>query len=114
MNKKTQIITPTFLGEMIYDVVTVSMPSMLNPDFTASWEKGLGYVSEGDLSADEYMVKLENYIRQRTAKVMQLNNSYLLQGQFQKISQFYKNTATKNAAAKKSSKKKEVVKDGKL
>ncbi len=114
MNKKTQIITPTFLGEMIYDVVTVSMPSMLNPDFTASWEKGLGYVSEGDLSADEYMVKLENYIRQRTAKVMQLNNSYLLQGQFQKISQFYKNTATKNAASKKSSKKKEVVKDGKL
>ena len=90
MNKKTQIITPTLMGEMIYDVVTVSMPSMLNPDFTASWEKGLGYVADGELSADDYMVKLENYIRQRTTKVMQLNNSYVLQGQFQKIGQYYK------------------------
>ncbi len=105
MNKKTQIITPTFLGEMIYDVVTVSMPSMLNPDFTASWEKGLGYVSDGNLSADEYMVKLENYIRQRTAKVLQLNNSYMLNGQFQKISQFYKNGSGNTKNSVKSTKK---------
>ena len=58
LNKKTQIITPTQLGEMVYDVVNTSVRSLLNPDLTASWEKGLTYVSEGTIRPEEYMEKL--------------------------------------------------------
>ena len=66
LNKKTQIITPTLLGEMIYDVVNASIRPLLNPDLTASWEKGLTYVAEGSITTEEYMVKLENFIKRRT------------------------------------------------
>jgi len=66
LNKKTQVITPSFLGEMVYEVVFVSMKQMLNPDLTASWEKGLTYVSEGSITSEEYMKKLENFVSART------------------------------------------------
>lgn len=66
LNKKTQILTPTQLGEMIFDVVSASIKSLLNPELTASWEKGLTYVAEGSITADEYMVKLTNFIVTRT------------------------------------------------
>ena len=59
LNKKTQVITPTLLGEMIYDVVLNSIRSLLNPELTASWEKGLNYVAEGEITSDEYMTKLD-------------------------------------------------------
>ena len=52
MNKKTQIVTPTMLGEMVYDVVANSIRSLLNPELTASWEKGLNYVAEGDITSE--------------------------------------------------------------
>ena len=55
LNKKTQIVTPTMLGEMIFDVVANSIRSLLNPELTASWEKGLTYVAEGEITPDEYM-----------------------------------------------------------
>ena len=58
LNKKTQVLTPTQLGEMIFCVVNVSIRSLLNPELTASWEKGLTYVAEGTISQEEYMVKL--------------------------------------------------------
>ncbi len=90
LNKKTQIITPTLMGEMIFDVVTNSMPQMLNPELTASWEKGLTYVAEGTITEEEYMQKLEAFIRRRTDVVLSLQNQYSLQGQFQKIAQYYK------------------------
>lgn len=93
LNKKTQIIAPTLMGEMIYDVVNASIRSLLNPELTASWEKGLTYVAEGSITSDEYMEKLTNFIKSRTNGVLGLNNQYLLRGQFDKAAQYYK---TKN------------------
>ena len=90
LNKKTQIITPTLMGEMIYDVVNASIRSLLNPELTASWEKGLTYVAEGSITSDEYMEKLTNFIKSRTSGVLGLNNQYLLRGQFDKAAQYYK------------------------
>lgn len=90
LNKKTQIITPTLLGEMIYEVVDHSIKSLLNPELTASWEKGLNYVADGEITPDEYMMKLETFIRSRTQGVLGLNNQYLLHGCYDNVAQFYK------------------------
>ena len=90
LNGKTQIITPTLLGEMVFDVVEHSIKSLLNPDLTASWEKGLTYVAEGQITSDEYMVKLENFIASRTNGVMELNNQGQLRQCYAKASQYYK------------------------
>ena len=62
LNKKTQVITPTLLGEMIFDVVNCSIRQLLNPELTASWEKGLTYVAEGSITPQEYMDKLEHFV----------------------------------------------------
>jgi DNA topoisomerase-3 len=105
LNKKTQIITPTQMGEMIFDVVNSSIRSLLNPELTASWEKGLTYVAEGSITSDEYMVKLENFIRQRTDAVLNLNNQYMLRQMFDASSEFYKKTAAKTSANRKSANK---------
>ena len=94
LNKKTQVITPTLLGEMIYDVVNASIRSLLNPELTASWEKGLTYVAEGSITPQEYMMKLEHFIQSRTSGVLGLNNQYMLRGFFQQAAAFYK-TPTK-------------------
>lgn len=91
LNKKTQIVTPTLIGEMIYDVVNTSIKSLLNPELTASWEKGLTYVSEGSITSEEYMKKLSNFVQSRTSGVLSMNNQYLLRGYFDKAAQFYKN-----------------------
>ena len=69
LNKKTQIITPTLQGEMVFDVVDHSIKSLLNPELTASWEKGLTYVAEGSITPDEYMMKLDRFITNRTVGV---------------------------------------------
>ncbi len=90
LNKKTQIITPTLLGEMVFDVVEHSIRSLLNPELTASWEKGLTYVAEGQITSDEYMVKLENFISSRTNGVMGLNNQGQLRQCYEHVAQFYK------------------------
>ena len=90
LNKKTQIITPTLLGEMVFDVVENSIRSLLNPELTASWEKGLTYVAEGQITSDEYMVKLENFIAGRTSGVMGLNNQSQLRQCYAKAAKFYK------------------------
>ena len=65
INSKTQIITPTQKGEIIYDIVNNSMPDMLNPKLTASWEKGLDMVAKKEIEPNEFMVKLENYIKSK-------------------------------------------------
>ncbi len=70
INNKTQIVTPTDKGEMIYDIVRNSMPDMLNPKLTASWEKGLDMVAKKDIKPEEFMTKLENYINLKFKKVM--------------------------------------------
>lgn len=90
LNKKTQIITPALLGEMIFDVVEHSIKSLLNPELTASWEKGLTYVADGEITAEEYMVKLETFIHSRTKGVLGLNNQFQLRGCFDKSAQYYK------------------------
>lgn len=89
LNKKTQIITPSFMGEMIYDVVNASIKSLLNPELTASWEKGLTYVAEGSITEEEYMTKLETFIESRTNGVLKLNNQYLLRGCFDQSAGYY-------------------------
>ncbi|WP_129597954.1 DNA topoisomerase [Anaerophilus nitritogenes] len=73
LNKKTQILTPTQMGEMIYDVVCKSIPSLLKPELTASWEKGLGMIADGEIKSDEYMKKLEAYIMKNTQKVLEFS-----------------------------------------
>ncbi|MCR5793267.1 MAG: type IA DNA topoisomerase [Lachnospiraceae bacterium] len=90
LNKKTQIITPTLQGEMIYDVVNASIRSLLNPELTASWEKGLTYVSEGTITEKEYMDKLEGFVRRQTDAVKQSNNQYALRPLFDKAAVYYK------------------------
>ena len=78
LNKKTQVITPTLLGEMIFDVVNCSIRQLLNPELTASWEKGLTYVAEGSITEQEYMDKLEHFVRVRTRQVEASNYQYNL------------------------------------
>lgn len=98
LNKKTQTITPTLMGELIHDVVACSIRSLLNPDLTASWEKGLSYVAEGTITEEEYMEKLESFISSRTQAVIRQNNGTALYPYFDYVGQFYNNT---NAKAKK-------------
>ncbi|WP_195428534.1 DNA topoisomerase [Clostridium sp. D46t1_190503_E9] len=84
-NKKTQVITPTELGEMIYEAISVSIPSLLNPSLTASWEKGLKMVNDKEIKPDEFMVKLEAYTRKNTARVLNNSNIGLLNTKLLKI-----------------------------
>ena len=90
LNKKTQVITPTLLGEMIFDVVNCSIRQLLNPELTASWEKGLTYVAEGSITSQEYMDKLEHFVRVRTAQVEQSNYQYALRQFFDAAAANYK------------------------
>ena len=90
LNKKTQIITPTLQGEMVFDVVDHSIKSLLNPELTASWEKGLTYVAEGSITPDEYMMKLDRFITNRTVGVKGLNNQYQLRACDDKAAGYYK------------------------
>lgn len=90
LNKKTQVITPTLQGEMVFDVVEHSIRSLLNPELTASWEKGLTYVAEGTITPEEYMRKLDHFITSRTEGVKGLNNQYQLRACYDKAAGFYK------------------------
>ena len=101
LNKKTQIVTPTMLGEMIYDVVDHSIRPLLNPELTASWEKGLTYVADGDITSDEYMKKLDDLVSRRTLAVKGLNNQYQMRACYDKAAQFYKKPVRKTGKTKK-------------
>ncbi len=90
LNKKTQIITPTLLGEVIFDVVANSIKSLLNAELTASWEKGLTYVAEGSITSEEYMQKLEGFVSRMTNGVKGLNNQNVLQRFFIEAAKNYK------------------------
>lgn len=89
LNKKTQIITPTQFGEAVYDVVDSSINHLLNPELTASWEKGLTYVAEGKITSDEYMQKLEGFVSRRTMGVINSNKQYELRRKFDAVAEFY-------------------------
>lgn len=90
LNKKTQIITPTLMGEMVYEVVDASIRPLLDPALTASWEKGLTMVAEGTITGQEYMGKLDDFVRRRTNIVKQMNNQSNLNMQFTKAAGNYK------------------------
>ena len=100
LNKKTQVITPTLQGEMIYDVVDHSIRSLLNPELTASWEKGLNYVAEGSITSDEYMRKLDHFITSRTVGVKGLNNQYQLRACYEKAAGFYPSVNNNNTTGR--------------
>lgn len=103
LNKKTQMITPTLLGEMIFDVVNCSIRQLLNPELTASWEKGLNYVAEGSITEQEYMDKLERFVRLRTRQVEESNYQYALRQFFDAAASNYPGKA---ADSKRGGKKK--------
>lgn len=90
LNKKTQVLTPTLMGEMIFEVVGNSIKALLDPSLTASWEKGLTMVADGDISSKEYMDKLNGFVGRRTEYVKQLNNQRLLYARFQAAADNYK------------------------
>ncbi len=100
LNKKTQILTPTLLGEMIYDVVFYSIRSLLNPELTASWEKGLNYVAQGTITGDEYMRKLEHFVRSRTQGVLSVNNQYAMRPLFDEAAKYYKSAKAGTQSSK--------------
>lgn len=90
LNKKTQILTPSLYGEVVYDVVNASITSLLNPELTASWEKGLTYVAEGTITSDEYMEKLSSFVTKRVNGVKSLYNQDKLRYCFDRAAAYYK------------------------
>ncbi len=91
LNKKTQILTPTLMGEMVYDVVNNSIRPLLDPALTASWEKGLTLVAEGNITSEEYMGKMNDFVSRRTNIVKQLSNQTALYKQYDIAAANYKN-----------------------
>ena len=106
LSRKTQIITPTLQGEMVYDVVDHSIRSLLNPELTASWEKGLAYVAEGTISPDEYMEKLDRFVAGRTQGVKGLNNQYQLRECYDRAALFHRKSGGRKAGETAGKKKK--------
>ena len=90
LNKKTQVLTPTFLGEIIYDVVLYSINGLLRADLTASWEYGLSGVAEGTITEDEYMTKLRDYVEKYTNAVKEVRNQNQMHFIFDKTKPYYK------------------------
>lgn len=97
LNKKTQIVTPTFLGEIIYDVVYYSINSLLRAEMTASWEKGLSGVADGSISKEEYTAKMNNFVVSNTELVKGLDNQYKITYVFDKSKPFYQKGAGKKS-----------------
>ena len=87
--KKTQVITPTLTGELVFDTVDCSIRSLLNPELTASWEKGLTQVAEGQITEPEYMEKLRGYIERRTQAVLARSESERIRRSYEEIRGFY-------------------------
>lgn len=90
LNNKTQIITPSQLGEMVYDVVDNSIKRLLDPRLTASWEKGLTGVADGNITTEEYLEKLESFIAKNTSTVKVLNNVASMRSFFETTAQYYR------------------------
>ena len=90
LNKKTQIITPTLMGEMVHDVVAGAIRPLLDPALTASWEKGLTLVAEGNITEGEYMAKLDDFVTRRTNMVKKMGNQDYLYGMFDHAAKNYK------------------------
>ena len=89
LNPKTQVITPSLYGEMVYEAVYNSIRQLLNPALTASWEKGLSLITEGSIDSKEYMDKLEHFVKSKVLAVANLNNQYSLNKAYQDIYKHY-------------------------
>ena len=100
---RAEIITPTLLGELVYEVVYYSMRPMLNPSLTASWEKGLTQVAEGTITGEEYMSKLDDFVSRRTNLVKQSGNGRMLLGRYDIVAQNYKRSGKNGKADSKKS-----------
>ena len=98
LNKKTQVITPELLGEMVYDTVNASIRPLLNAELTASWEKGLTGVAEGTITEEEYMEKLNGFVARRTNAVKGLRNQLELKKCYDYAAQFYKKKASRRSS----------------
>lgn len=101
LNKKTQIITPTLKGELVCGIVRYSMPQMLSPKLTASWEKGLTGVADGEITEKEYMKKLSDFVTQMVSKVESEDNRGQLNSYYRMAAPNYKTTSKKNGNATK-------------
>ena len=89
LNPKTQVITPSLYGEMVYEAVYNSIRQLLNPALTASWEKGLSMITQGSIDSKEYMDKLEHFVKSKVLAVANLNNQYSLNKAYQDIYKHY-------------------------
>lgn len=89
LNPKTQVITPSLYGEMVYEAVYNSIRQLLNPALTASWEKGLSMITQGSINSKEYMDKLEHFVKSKVLAVANLNNQYSLNKAYQDIYKHY-------------------------
>ena len=110
LNKKTQILIPTQVGEMIYEAVANSIKSLLNPELTASWEKGLTMVSKGEITSEEYLEKLNGFVSRQTTAVKGKRSEDLLQ-RYAYISQFYRGKAALEGKDKETTVKQEESKE---
>ncbi len=99
LHKKTQVLSPTLMGEMVFDVVDSSLRPLLDPKLTASWEKGLTLVAGGDITSEEYMRKLDDFVTRRTNMVKQLNNQGALFQRFRAAEEHYKGRGKQGKAA---------------
>ncbi len=88
-NKKTQVLTPTLYGEMVYDVTSASIRQLLNPELTASWEKGLSYVTDGSVSEEEYMQKLRAFVSGQTNRVKASSGSVIPEAYLESLKKYY-------------------------
>ncbi len=93
LNKKTQILTPTQLGEFIYDVVDSSMKRMLDPALTASWEKGLTGVADGTITSEEYMTKLSDFVTKYTNYAKGIHNQAAVYSKFKAVEPYYQKSS---------------------
>ena len=89
LNKKTQVITPTLMGEMIYEIVDYSIRPLLNPALTASWEKGLTQVADGRITSQEYMAKLDDFVSRRTNLIKGADSGRVLYGKYENAAKYY-------------------------
>lgn len=109
LNKKTQIVTPTFMGEIIYDVVYYSINSLLRAEMTASWEKGLTGVADGTISKEEYTEKMNSFVISNTELVKRLDNQYKIKNIFDLSKPYYEEKQPKQR--KKTTKKESKIKE---
>lgn len=89
LNKKTQVLTPAIMGELVYDVVECSIKALLDPKLTASWEKGLTMVADGSITSDEYMQKLSDFVGRRTNAVKDNNYQAILYQMYTRDARYY-------------------------